>query len=596
MGILREIKYLKNMIGTGRKALAYKPNTPKTAADVIEETVDRYGDRPAIFFEDQCWTFRQLDDAANRMAHFLEAQGLKRDDVIALNMENRPEFIATWFGAAKLGVTSALINTNLGGAQLAHCLNVSGAKLIVLGTELYDKYESCRETLTLNADLYVQGGAVQGEKSLDDALASQPTTRPAADIRAGMTMGNHDHFYIYTSGTTGLPKAAHFSHLKFMTTAAGVMGALKLGPGDRHYVCLPLYHSAGGAMAAGGTLASGAAMVLTRKFSATNFFKDAVKYEVTSIHYIGELLRYLLNSPVQPEEKQHKIKYAMGNGLRPEIWDEVEKRFNLTHIVEFYGATEGNVILLNLEGKAGTIGRLPGYMRKAMGMTCVRFDVENDDVLRGPDGFCIECKPGETGEAIGRIAKDPSSAAGRFEGYSDEAASSKKVLRDVFEKGDAYFRTGDLLKFDSDGYWYFVDRIGDTFRWKGENVATSEIAEVMAVMDGVQEVNIYGVAVPGADGRAGMASIIPGDGFDLKKLYDDTEKDLAPYARPLFVRMQGEMEITGTFKHRKVDLAKEGFNPAEVDEPLYFRDAEAGTYVPLDGALYEKIISGEVRI
>lgn len=596
MGIIREVKYLRGILGAARKITAFKPNTPKTVADIIEEMVDKHGNRPAIVFEDQTWTFKQLDEEANRIAHFLKDQGLQRDDVIALNMENRPEFIATWFGAAKLGVTTALINTNLGGAQLAHCLNVSNAKLIVLGAELYERFDSCRDTLTLNADLYVQGGAVEGENSFEGALANQPTTRLPANTRKGMTIGGHDHFYIYTSGTTGLPKAAHFSGLRFMTTAIGVSSALKLGPGDRHYVCLPLYHSAGGAMAAGGTLSSGATMVLARKFSATNFFKDAVKHNVTSIHYIGELLRYLLNSPVQPEEKQHNIKYAMGNGLRPEIWDEVEKRFNLTHIVEFYGATEGNVVLINLEGKPGTIGRMPGYLRKVAGTTCVRFDVETDDVVRGPDGFCVECKPGEPGEAIGRIASDPNSTAGRYEGYSDEAASSKKILRDVFEKGDAYFRSGDLLKFDDDGYWYFVDRIGDTFRWKGENVATSEVAEVMAVMEGVQEVNVYGVQVPGADGRAGMASIVTGDGFDLEKLYAQTEKDLASYARPLFVRLQGEIEITGTFKHRKVELAKEGFDPAQVDEPLYMRDPQAGAYVPLDAALHAKILAGDVRL
>ncbi|MGB0921623.1 MAG: long-chain-acyl-CoA synthetase [Alphaproteobacteria bacterium] len=596
MGLLREIRYLKRMAGPAKLVLGLKPGLPRTTADVMEEVVDAHGEKPAIFFQDQVWTYNDLEEAANRIAHFLHAQGLAQGDVVALNMENRPEFIATWFGAAKAGVTAALINTNLGGQQLAHCLNVSNAKLIILGAELYEKYETAKDALTLDAPAFVQGGHIQGTNNLDDALADLPTTRPAASLRAGMTMGDNDHFYIYTSGTTGLPKAAHFSHLKFLTTGAGTAGALDLKPGDRHYICLPLYHSAGGAMAAGAVLTSGAAMVLTPKFSASRFFKDAVEYNVTSFQYIGELLRYLLNAPVQPEEKQHKIKLAIGNGLRPEIWDEVEERFNLNHIIEFYGATEGNVILTNLEGKKGTIGRMPGYLRKAAGMTCVKFDVETDDVVRGPDGLCIECKPGEAGEAVGRINFDSKSAAGRFEGYSDEAASSKKILRDVFKKGDAYFRSGDLLKFDRDGYWYFVDRIGDTFRWKGENVATSEVAEVMAVMNGVQEVNIYGVQVPGADGRAGMASIVTGEGFDLQKLYDQTEIDLASYARPLFVRLQGEMEITGTFKHRKVELAKDGFDPAKVNEPLYFRDSAAGAYVPLDEALHAKLLAGDIRL
>ncbi len=598
MGILREVKYLRDM---GRAVLSiskFDVNKEETVADHFEQIVDRRKGATLFFYEDETYTYQQMDDWANQFAHYLTSQNIGKGDVIAINMENRPAYVAAWVGAAKVGATSALINTNLGGAQLAHCLNVAKAKLLVLGGELSDQFESARDALDPMPTVLVDGdGAVAGSyPNLADAIADQPTSRPDRSGRAGMTLGNSDLFYIYTSGTTGLPKAAHFSHLRFMMTATGAGTALKLGPRDRQYICLPLYHTAGGVMALGAALTMGAAAVLVPKFSASRFFKDAVKYDVTSFQYIGELLRYLVNSPEVPEEKQHKITRCIGNGLRPEIWETVETRFGINKVIEFYGATEGNVALMNLEGKRGTVGRLPGYLRKATGVTCIKYDVENDEVVRGPDGLCIECKPGEPGEAVGRLPTSSDAKTGRFEGYSDESATKKKILNDVFEKGDAFFRTGDLLRFDKDGYWYFVDRIGDTFRWKGENVATSEVAEVIAVMDHVEEVNIYGVQIPGADGRAGMASIVAGSGFDMAAFYAQTEKDLAAYARPLFVRMQPEIEITGTFKHRKVELVKDGFDPDNIDEPLFFRDSETKSYVPLDKALYEKIISGGVRI
>lgn len=596
MGLLREAKFLRQLLKPMRAVSKFGPNKTDTVADYIEAIVDQRRDAAAFIYNDDVTSYQEMDDLANQVAHFLAAQGIGQGDVIAIDMDNRPIYVSVWLGAAKLGAVTALINTNLAGPQLAHCINVANAKLLVLGAEHFDKYESAKGDITPMPAVYVEGGDAGDLPRLETAIADQSKARPAKSLRNGMTQGGNDLFYIYTSGTTGLPKAAHFSHFRYLATGAGSAAALGLTTKDRHYICLPLYHTAGGVMALGATLLSGASALMVEKFSASRFFKDAVKYDVTVFQYIGELLRYLVNSPVVPEEKQHKITRCIGNGLRPEIWEEVETRFGLTKVIEFYGATEGNVALMNIEGVRGTVGRYPGYLRKVLGVTCIRYDVENDEVMRGPDGLCIECKPGEPGEAVGRLPKSKDASTGRFEGYSDEAATKKKILTDVFEKGDAYFRTGDLLRFDDNGYWYFVDRIGDTFRWKGENVATSEVAEVIAVMDGVDEVNIYGVEVPGADGRAGMASIVAGDGFDLAAFYAQTESDLAAYSRPLFVRMQPEMEITGTFKHRKVDLVKDGFDPAKIEEPLYFRDASAGAYVPLDAALYDKIVSGQVRV
>ena len=364
-------------------------------------------------------------------------------------------------------------------------------------------------------------------------------------------------------------------------------------PADRMYVALPLYHTAGGVMAAGAALVTGASIALARKFSTSRFWTDCAESGATMFQYIGELCRYLLNAPENPAETRHRIRLAIGNGLRPEIWGPFQERFRIPQIIEFYGATEGNVVFMNLDNKIGSVGRVPPYLKSFLPARLVRFDPESGAPVRGPDGLCIECAPGEVGEALGRIGDDP---AGRFEGYTDSAETEKKRLRDVFQKGDVYFRTGDLMRVDEEGYYYFVDRIGDTFRWKGENVATSEVAEVLSRFPGVAEANVYGVKVPGADGRACMASIVPNGELDLAALHAYLAKQLAVYARPLFLRMQGAMVVTATLKHRKVELVDEGFDPAKVKDPLYFADPERGAFVPLDAETHSRILAGQYRL
>jgi fatty-acyl-CoA synthase len=275
------------------------------------------------------------------------------------------------------------------------------------------------------------------------------------------------------------------------------------------------------------------------------------------------------------------------------VWLPFQSRFKIPHIVEFYGATEGNVMLFNFDGKPGAVGRIPWFAKKVYErIKFVKFDVETEQPVRGADGFCIECEVDETGEAVGRISDEAGDA---FEGYGDRKADEKKILHDVFDPGDSYFRTGDLMRMGKNGYVYFMDRIGDTFRWKGENVATSEVAEALSVFEGVQEANVYGVHVPGADGRAGMAAIVAGPGLDVDKLGEHIKAELPTYARPIFLRLQPEMEITGTFKHRKVDLQKEGFDPGTIADQMFFFDDVAGVYVPLDAKLFEKICSGSMR-
>ncbi len=596
MGLISNVReeatFLRGMVGLlGRM----RPTTDPafTAADAIERWVQKTPGNLAILFEEQRLTYAALDAAANRVVRWAEANGIKRGDVVALVMENKPEYIITWYAMAKMGARCALINNNLQGAALAHTLNISEADNLILDSALTENYTSAADQLERPMTVWSQGGAVQGMNDWDAAVAEQSPDALPADIREGMT--NKDHFvYIYTSGTTGLPKAANISHSRFLNMGLGFGGAVQATPKDRVYVTLPLYHATGGVGGVGAALMSGAAVIIRGKFSASQFFNDCIKYEATVFMYIGELCRYLLNAPENPNERNHKIRVCMGNGLRPEVWGPFQERFALPKIVEFYGSTEGNVALFNLPGKQGSIGRIPKYLENTLQTRIVKFDVESEDVIRGDDGFCVLADEMEAGEAIGKI--DETKPGGSFEGYNNKEATQKKILTDVFEKGDRWFRTGDLLKKDDRGYYYFVDRIGDTFRWKGENVATSEVAEVLSQVPGLTEANVYGVAVPDTDGRAGMASVVIEGEPDLAKLAEILERDLPPYAHPMFLRVQGEMEVTGTFKHRKVDLVKEGYDPDTISDPVFFKDPASGQYKQLDSDLFNQINKGEIRL
>jgi fatty-acyl-CoA synthase len=593
MSLLRrlrqDLRFVRDAARTYSILRKVRPDYEISIADFVEDRVAAAPHRLAILFDGRKLTNAELEAAANRVARWASAQGIGRGDVVGLLMENRPEYVITWLGLAKLGAVTALLNTNLRGNPLAHSLDVADAKHLIVGAELGNALATAQAHAKSWPTVWGTGGPVPGARDLDAELAMRSPDPIDREVRRGLKASDK-LFYIYTSGTTGLPKAANVSHLRACMMGGGAAGAQELGPEDRVYVTLPLYHSAGGVMAAGSALMSGGVMVLARKFSASRFWSDCRENEVTSFQYIGELCRYLLHTPEHPDEQHHRIRVCIGNGLRPEIWEQFQERFNLPKIIEFYGATEGNVALMNLDGKVGAIGRLPRLIRGAMGVALIRYDVAKDEHVRGPNGFCIPCKPGEVGEAIGRIT-----AVSRFEGYSNPEATEKKILRNVFKQGDVYFRTGDLMRLDADDYFYFVDRIGDTFRWKGENVSTNEVAEVLSVCPGVKEANVYGVAVPGQDGRAGMAALVVDDRFDPMALAERCARELPAYARPLFLRLLPQIEVTGTFKHRKVELVKEGFDPAVIANPLYFLDGERG-YVPLDAELHGRIVRGEQRV
>ena len=542
MNLAREYNYIRAVARTFWRMRAIKRDGARTFVDVIEEQADRTPDAPAILYLDRVISYRAYDEGANRFANWAMGQGTKRGDVVALLLENCPEYLMAWLGLIKLGAVAALINTNLRAAPLAHSISIARARLAIVGADLCPALAEAARAIDPMPVVWALGG---GTGDLDKALAKASPARPDKSVREGL-LAKHNALYIYTSGTTGMPKAANFSHFRMMYMMYGFAGALKTTAADRTYVTLPLYHATGGICGVGMTLSAGGAVIIKRRFSATDFWDDCRKYKATLFAYVGELCRYLLNSPADPRDGEHHLRGCTGNGLRPEIWSTFQKRFAIPRIVEFYGATEGNVSMLNYDNVVGAVGRVPGYMRGLFPTRLVQFDIAHEAPVRGLDGFCVECGPNEVGEAIGAISDKPGRS---FEGYTAAGDTQKKVLRDVFKKGDVWFRTGDLLRRDEFGYFYFVDRVGDTFRWKGENVATSEVAEALSVVPDILEVNVYGVAVPGCDGRAGMAALV----------------------------------------------ARNGFDPDVIPDPLFWFDPKAARYKPLTQTAYADIVSGRVK-
>ncbi|MBX3479809.1 MAG: long-chain-acyl-CoA synthetase [Caulobacter sp.] len=592
--LAREWKFIQGLRRTLKWVKPIAPDSANLICDDLEKAVDEHGDRPAITFEGRTITYREMDQIANRYAHWAKGQGITRGETVALFLPNRMEYLPIWYGLTKVGIATALINNNLTGAALAHCLNISGSLHCIVDAETSPAFEAARGQFTRHMNQWTLGPVSGDRRDLTTALKSCSQLRPDRLTARGDIRAKDTALYIYTSGTTGLPKAARINHMRaqlYMRGFAGATGALKT---DRIYQVLPLYHATGGLCAMGAGLLTGGSIVLRRKFSTTHFWSDVAAENCTMFVYIGELCRYLVNAPEDPQERSHKLRMAFGNGLRGDVWSELQARFQIPEVLEFYGATEGNVSMFNFDGKVGAIGRIPKYLRKRVNARIVQFDLETEQPIRGPNGLCIECGVGQVGECIGKI--DTSDARTNFTGYADKVATEKKILHDVFEPGDAWFRTGDLMRRDEDGYIYFVDRIGDTFRWKGENVATSEVAERLAQLPGVLEANVYGVAVPGQDGRAGMAALTVDDDFDIKTLHEKVEADMPAYAQPIFIRLQRQIETTGTFKYRKVDLVEDGFDPGKTRDPIYFKNPVRKTYVKLTKASYAKVLAGEFKL
>uniref|UniRef100_A0A8C6DAV7 long-chain-fatty-acid--CoA ligase n=1 Tax=Moschus moschiferus TaxID=68415 RepID=A0A8C6DAV7_MOSMO len=533
----QDLRYFLRVAGVARRARRNAKSRPvRTILYAFLEKVQQTPHKPFLLFCDETLTYAQVDRRSNQAARALRDHlGLRQGDCVAVFMGNEPAYVWLWLGLIKLGCAMACLNYNIRGKSLLHCFQCSGAKVLLVSPELQAAVEEVLPSLKKDdvAVYYVSRTSnTDGVNSFLDKMDDVSSEPVPESWRSEVTFFT-PALYIYTSGTTG------------------------------------------------------ATLVLRTKFSASQFWGDCRKYNITVIQYIGELLRYLCNCPQKPNDRDHKVRIAVGNGLRADVWREFIRRFGDIHINEFYASTEGNIGFINYTRKIGAVGRVNYLQRKIINYELIKYDIEKDEPIRDGNGYCIKVPKGEPGLLVCKITR-----LTPFNGYAGgNSQTEKKKLRDVFKKGDVYFNSGDLLMIDHENFIYFHDRVGDTFRWKGENVATTEVADTVGLVDFVEEVNVYGVRVPGHEGRIGMASIkVKADHeFDGRKLFKHVVDYLPGYARPRFLRIQDTIEITGTFKHRKVTLVEEGFNPAVIKDALYFLDDKAEMYVPMTEDIYNAI-------
>lgn len=565
-----------------------------TIVDRFYEVVQQKPNKHFVYFRDECYTFRQADELSNRAARVLLQSGVRKGDAVALLSHNSPMFVWVWLGLAKIGCVGAFLNYNIRSRSLLHCFKVSGAKTLVAAEELQDAVQEVLPSLQeqhvsvfLLSDKTFSSGVESFTQKMDQ-VSSEPLPW---DIRAGVTVLS-PLVYIYTSGTTGLPKAAVINHAKLWGMCLFHIYTGRTSE-EVLYINLPLYHSVA-FLGLTGAIELGSTVALRNKFSVSNFWDDCRKYNINTMIYIGETMRYLCNTPKSPNDRNHGVKLAIGNGTRAEVWREFLKRFGDITVREFYGATEGNFSFINYSGKIGAVGKESFVHKYLNPYAFIKFDVDRGEPVRDAAGLCIKVAKGEPGLLVSKItAQTP------FFGYvGDLKLTESKRLHNVLEKGDMYFNTGDMLVTDEEGFVYFHDRVGDTFRWKGENVATTEVADILTLVECIQEANVYGVAVPGQEGRAGMAAIIlkGGHKFDSGAVFKHVEIMLPAYARPLFIRVQERLDVTGTFKHQKGKLTEEGFNPSKISDALYFHHAKEKDYVPLTLNIYDRVVTGAIKV
>ncbi len=545
------------------------------------------GQRLALLAEGESLTYQDLADRIGRYARWALRERLGAGDVVCLVLPNCADYVAIWLGITSVGGVVALVNPHLTGEALRHAMAAVAPKRIIASAALETEVRTIGDRLPGAPRLWTHGPGGQAPR-IDTHIGTLPAGAPRDEERRPPALTDLA-LYIYTSGTTGLPKAARVSHRRVAEWACWFAGMIDTRPDDRMYNCLPMYHSVGGVVAVGAMLVGGGSVLIRPKFSASRFWDDIADWDCTLFQYIGELCRYLVNTPPNPRETEHGLRLCCGNGLRGDVWEAFQRRFRIPRILEFYAATEGNVSLYNVPGRPGAIGQVPAFLTHRFPIVLVRCDPDTGALLRGEDGLCLRCGPDEAGEALGRIG-ETSAAHGRpFEGYTDAAASDGKLARDVLARGDIWFRTGDLMRRDRAGFFYFVDRLGDTFRWKGENVATEDVAQVLRACAGVTDAVVYGVVVPGTEGRAGMAALTVDAGFDLAALRRHIEARLPHYARPLFLRIGDGIAATATFKPAKAMLAREGYDPGVISDALYVDDRAAGAFVRLDAARHAAI-------
>lgn len=579
--------------------LISNPRNPKKNVGLgwaFAKAVAKNPNGDALLFEDLRFSYRELDVWSNQVANYLISKGVKKGDVIAVYMENRPELICFCLAMAKIGAVAAMVNTSQTGKVLTHSINLVKASHVVVGEELapcldevLDDIKASKDNLYWWADantLSDTGDAPAGYKNLALEIKGSSSKVPstAKDVHKDDGL-----FYIYTSGTTGLPKAVVFTHGRW-TKAYGTFGHIvDLNANDVMYVTLPLYHATGIVVCWVPVLRGAGALALRRKFSASNFWKDVKRFDASAFGYVGELCRYLLDVEPNNRERTHRVRKMLGNGLRPNIWHEFKDRFCIDEVFEFYASSEGNIGFSNVFNFENTVGFSP------LPYKLVQYDKEQNEPVRDSHGHCIEVGKGEVGLLVGEITpKSP------FDGYTDPEKNKAVILRNVFKKGDKYFNTGDLMRDIGFKHTQFVDRIGDTFRWKGENVSTTEVENIMSDHDDIHEAIVYGVEIQGTNGRAGMAAITPNEGekLDVEKctaLLPYLQEELPPYAVPVFLRIQDHVEQTGTFKYSKSKLKEVAFNPEKTDEPILVCLPNDDKFTLVDKVLFNKIQSGEFR-
>ncbi|WP_174493811.1 long-chain-acyl-CoA synthetase [Acinetobacter sp. Marseille-Q1623] len=585
-----------NLLTGLKQAYLRTPNTPSGLGLAFERAVKRnpYGD--ALLFEEQRFSYKELNNWANQIAHYYLSIGASKGDVITVMIENRPELIATVIALAKIGVTSALVNTSQVGKVLAHSINLVNPIAIIVGEECRAAVDDIRQDLNIAQDRFHWFADQETQKDVGQAPKNYVNIAEVIDRFPKFNVptthkvtGKDGLFYIYTSGTTGLPKAVIFTNSRWMLAFGTYGHVLNLNEDDVLYCTLPLYHATGMVVCWCGVIAGAATLAIRRKYSTSSFWTDVQKFNASAIGYVGELCRYLMDAPPSDNDRKHRVTKMIGNGMRPNIWSKFKQRFGIKEILELYASSEGNVGFSNIFNFDNTVGFSP------IPYAIIQFDKEKNEAVRDKKGYCIKVKKGEVGLLLGKITK-----RSPFDGYTDPEKNKSVIMHDVFTQGDSYFITGDLVRDIGFRHAQFVDRLGDTFRWKGENVSTTEVENIVSEYEKITEAVVYGVEIPNTNGRAGMAAITLNDGVelseqDLTNMVTEFKKGLPSYAVPVFLRIQEAVETTGTFKYQKNKLKEQGYDPKKTTDRLYVLLPGANHYCEINDEICQNIEAYKYR-